>query len=132
MSLASLIISLGLLVDNGIVVAEEFGNRIQRGQERIAAAIDTGKSLSNPLLAASLTTILAFMPLMLAPGGAGEYTRSISLVIAIALAGELDRGTHRIDLVLRLVFEGSESLSTMRRHITQAITISTADLSGAA
>jgi multidrug efflux pump subunit AcrB len=38
-----------------------------------------------PLLAASLTTILAFMPLMLAPGGAGEYTRSISLVIAIAL-----------------------------------------------
>jgi len=85
MSLASLIISLGLLVDNGIVVAEEFGNRIKRGQERVQAALETGQSLSNPLLAASLTTILAFMPLMLAPGGAGEYTRSISLVIAIAL-----------------------------------------------
>lgn len=85
MSLASLIISLGLLVDNGIVVAEEFANRIQRGQERIAAAIETGKTLSGPLLAASLTTIFAFMPLMLAPGGAGEYTRSISLVIALAL-----------------------------------------------
>lgn len=85
MSLASLIISLGLLVDNGIVVAEEFGNRIQRGEDRIKAAIDTGKSLSGPLLAASLTTILAFMPLMLAPGGAGEYTRSISIVIAVAL-----------------------------------------------
>ena len=85
MSLASLIISLGLLVDNGIVVAEDFGNRIKRGQERIQAALETGQSLSNPLLAASLTTILAFMPLMLAPGGAGEYTRSISLVIAIAL-----------------------------------------------
>ena len=39
-----------------------------------------------PLLAASLTTILAFMPLMLAPGAPGEYTRSISLVIGIALA----------------------------------------------
>ncbi len=85
MSLASLIISLGLLVDNGIVVAEEFGNRVQRGQERFQAAMETGRSLSKPLLAASLTTILAFMPLMLAPGGAGEYTRSISLVIAIAL-----------------------------------------------
>jgi len=85
MSLASLIISLGLLVDNGIVIAEEFGNRIQRGEERIQAALDTGRGMFKPLLAASLTTILAFMPLMLAPGGAGEYTRSISLVIAIAL-----------------------------------------------
>lgn len=85
MSLASLIISLGLLVDNGIVVAEEMQNRIKRGQDRIQAAIETGRGLSLPLLAASATTILAFMPLMLAPGGAGEYTRSISLVIAIAL-----------------------------------------------
>jgi len=85
MSLASLIISLGLLVDNGIVMAEEFSKRIQRGQDRLAAALETGSSLSGPLLAASLTTIFAFMPLMLAPGSAGEYTRSISIVIAIAL-----------------------------------------------
>jgi len=85
MSLASLIIALGLLVDNGIVIAEELQNRLQRGEERLSAAIATGESLTIPLLAASLTTILAFMPLMLAPGGAGEYTRSISLVIAIAL-----------------------------------------------
>ncbi|MEM7404808.1 MAG: efflux RND transporter permease subunit [Pseudomonadota bacterium] len=86
MSLASLIISLGLLIDNGIVVAEDLQGRIQRGQERVQAAIESGRALILPLLAASLTTILAFMPLMLASGGAGEYTRSISLVIAIALA----------------------------------------------
>lgn len=85
MSLAALIISLGLLVDNGIVVAEEIQGRFQRGEDRVKAALATGKSLTGPLLAASLTTIFAFMPLMLAPGGAGEYTRSISLVIAIAL-----------------------------------------------
>ena len=85
MSLASLIIALGLLVDNGIVIAEEFQGRLLRGQERIAAALETGKNLAFPLLAASLTTVLAFMPLMLAEGPAGEYTRSISLVIAIAL-----------------------------------------------
>ena len=85
MSLASLIIALGLLVDNGIVVAEDIQGRLQRGQDRIAAALEAGQSLIKPLLAASLTTVLAFMPLMLAPGSAGEYTRSISLVIAIAL-----------------------------------------------
>ncbi|MEM9047172.1 MAG: efflux RND transporter permease subunit [Pseudomonadota bacterium] len=85
MSLASLIIALGLLVDNGIVVAEEIEVRLQEGMERVAAALAAGKALATPLLAASVTTILAFMPLMLAPGGAGEYTRSISLVIALAL-----------------------------------------------
>ncbi|MEM1298251.1 MAG: efflux RND transporter permease subunit [Pseudomonadota bacterium] len=85
MSLAALIISLGLLVDNGIVIAEEIQGRLQRGEDRIKAALATGQGLSGPLLAASLTTIFAFLPLMLAPGGAGEYTRSISLVIAIAL-----------------------------------------------
>ena len=85
MSLAALIISLGLLVDNGIVIAEDIQGRLQRGQDRIKAALATGQSLSGPLLAASLTTIFAFLPLMLAPGAAGEYTRSISLVIAIAL-----------------------------------------------
>ena len=86
MSLAALIISLGLLIDNGIVVAEDIQGRIQSGEERLKAALESGRTLIMPLLAASLTTILAFMPLMLAPGAAGEYTRSISLVIAIALA----------------------------------------------
>ncbi len=85
MSLASLIIALGLLVDNGIVIAEDLQSRLQRGEDRLQAAMATGRSMQIPLLAASLTTVLAFMPLMLAPGGAGEYTRSISLVIAIAL-----------------------------------------------
>jgi multidrug efflux pump subunit AcrB len=85
MSLASLIIALGLLVDNGIVVAEEMQARLARGDERSKAAKAVGAMMSGPLLAASLTTIFAFMPLMLMPGAAGEYTRSISLVVGIAL-----------------------------------------------
>ncbi len=87
MSLATLIISLGLLVDNGIVIAEEIERRLSIGEERIAAAVETGKSMTLPLLVSSLTTIFAFMPLMLADSVAGEYTRSISLVIAISLLG---------------------------------------------
>ncbi len=87
MSLATLIISLGLLVDNGIVIAEEIERRLSIGEERITAAIETGKSMALPLLVSSLTTIFAFMPLMLADSVAGEYTRSISLVIAISLLG---------------------------------------------
>ncbi len=87
MSLASLIIGLGLLVDNGIVVAEEISIRLSIGMDRREAVISTGQDLALPLLSSSLTTILAFMPLMLAENTAGEYTRSLSLVIAIALLG---------------------------------------------
>lgn len=85
MSLATLIIALGLLVDNGIVIAEDFKRRLESGCERLEALKQGGKELAVPLFISSLTTILFFMPLMLAEHVAGEYTRSISLVILITL-----------------------------------------------
>lgn len=85
MSLVTLIISLGLLVDNGIVIAEDFKRRLGDGVERKAAMSETGKELALPLLSSSLTTMVFFLPLALAAGGSGEYTRSISQVVIIAL-----------------------------------------------
>ncbi|MBV1911711.1 MAG: efflux RND transporter permease subunit [Kangiellaceae bacterium] len=85
MSLATLIISLGLLVDNGIVIAEDFKRRLEQGVDRYNAMIQGCDELSIPLLSSSATTILFFLPLMLAEHAAGEYTRSISLVILITL-----------------------------------------------
>jgi multidrug efflux pump subunit AcrB len=85
MSLATLVIALGLLVDNGIVIAEDFKRRIEEGIDRDDALQKTGNELAIPLLTSTLTTILVFLPLMLAENIAGEYTRSISLVIAISL-----------------------------------------------
>jgi multidrug efflux pump subunit AcrB len=84
-SLATLIISLGLLVDNGIVVAEEIGKRLFQGEERLDAATNTGRTLSMPLLTSSITTVLMFVPLAMAPHSAGEYLRSMSQVILISL-----------------------------------------------
>jgi multidrug efflux pump subunit AcrB len=85
MSLATLIIALGLLVDNGIVIAEDFKRRLESGEQRFQAMCQGGKELAIPLLSSSVTTILFFLPLMLAQHVAGEYTRSISLVILITL-----------------------------------------------
>ena len=85
MSLATLIISLGLLVDNGIVIAEDFKRRIEEGVTRYDAMLQGCKELAVPLLSSSVTTILFFLPLMLAEHVAGEFTRSISLVILITL-----------------------------------------------
>lgn len=85
MSLATLIISLGLLVDNGIVIAEDFKRRLEMGVERYQAMIQGSSELAIPLLSSSATTILVFLPLMLAEHSAGEYTRSVSLVVLITL-----------------------------------------------
>ncbi|MFC4698724.1 efflux RND transporter permease subunit [Glaciecola siphonariae] len=85
MSLATLIIALGVLVDNGIVVAEDFKRRLEEGESRRDAVVQCGKTLAIPLLTSSLTTILVFLPLMLAESASGEYTRSVSLVILISL-----------------------------------------------
>ena len=85
MSLATLIIALGLLVDDGIIMAEDFKTRIEDGETRDEAVRNTSSTLAIPSLTSSLTTILVFLPLMLAQSDSGEYTRSISLVVLIAL-----------------------------------------------
>lgn len=85
MSLATLIIALGLLVDDGIIMAEDFKTRIEDGESREEAVRNTSSTLAVPSLTSSLTTILVFLPLMLAQSDSGEYTRSISLVILISL-----------------------------------------------
>ncbi|MBE9554971.1 MAG: efflux RND transporter permease subunit, partial [Proteobacteria bacterium] len=84
-SIAALIISLGMLVDNGIVVAEDIRVRMAQGVDRVKAAIEAGRSLALPLLTSSLTTILFFVPMALAEGGAGEYTQSLAQVVTIVL-----------------------------------------------
>jgi multidrug efflux pump subunit AcrB len=85
MSLATLIISLGLLVDNGIVVAEDFKKRLEAGEKRKEIVRNIGNTLTIPLLTSSATTMLVFLPLLLAESTSGEYTRSISIVIIYAL-----------------------------------------------
>ncbi|WP_394250450.1 efflux RND transporter permease subunit [Vibrio profundi] len=85
MSIAAIIISLGLLVDNGIVIAEFIKSKVSEGVTRVDAAIMASKSMATPLLTSSLTTILAFMPLLLAQDVTGEYLRSLSQVITVAL-----------------------------------------------
>ncbi|MGF1551232.1 MAG: efflux RND transporter permease subunit [Paracoccaceae bacterium] len=87
MSIAAMIIALGLLVDNGIVVAEDIRGRLEQGAERVQAAIAAATSLAVPLLTSSLTTVFAFLPMLLTEGGSGDYVRSLAQVVAILLLG---------------------------------------------
>ena len=84
-SIASAIIALGMLVDNGIVIAEDIRNRLESGEERRTACLNTAGTLAVPLLTSSLTTILAFVPILLLTGQTGEYAYSLPVVVTILL-----------------------------------------------
>ena len=84
-SIAAIIVALGLLVDNGVVIAEDIKKRLDLGVERLEASLATSRSLAVPLLTSSLTTVAAFVPLMLIEGGSGEFLRSLGQVLAVAL-----------------------------------------------
>ncbi|MCP4118249.1 MAG: efflux RND transporter permease subunit [Desulfobacteraceae bacterium] len=85
MSLAALIISLGMLVDNAIVMSESIMVQIQEGKSTKQAAIDSATELKIPLLTSSLTTAAAFLPIYLAESDAGEYTAPLFKVVSITL-----------------------------------------------
>ncbi|WOH36142.1 efflux RND transporter permease subunit [Thalassotalea fonticola] len=84
-SLASLIIALGMLVDNAIVITENIHLRLHAGENRRKAALNACQELAWPLLTSTLTTVLAFSPILLAQTTAGEYTRSLAQVVSISL-----------------------------------------------
>ena len=84
-SLAALIIALGMLVDNGIVMSENIMVRMEKGQSASDAALSSAAELKTPLLTASLTTAAAFLPIYLAESSVGEFTASLFKVVTITL-----------------------------------------------
>lgn len=85
-SIAALIIALGMLVDNGVVVTENILVRLGNGEDRLQACTAAVKELAIPLLAATLTTVAAFSPLILAEGSASEFVNSLFIVVTITLS----------------------------------------------
>ncbi|MEM6496883.1 MAG: efflux RND transporter permease subunit, partial [Pseudomonadota bacterium] len=86
-SIAAVIISLGLLVDNGLVVVEDIQGRIERGVAPQTAALEAGRQYMIPLGVASITTISAFIPMLLIDGTEGEFSYSLGAVVATMLLG---------------------------------------------
>ncbi|MCG8578462.1 MAG: efflux RND transporter permease subunit [Bacteroidales bacterium] len=84
-SLAAIIIAMGMLVDNAIVVADGILVDLDRGMKRKKAFVSTAKKSAFPLLGATLVAILAFMPLAFNSTGAGEFLRPLFYVLAISL-----------------------------------------------
>ncbi|WP_108883422.1 efflux RND transporter permease subunit [Anderseniella sp. Alg231-50] len=86
-SIAAVIISLGLLVDNGLVVVEDIQRRISEGDDPKQAALTAGKQFFTPLGVASITTVSAFVPMLILEGTEGEFAFSLGAVVGVMLLG---------------------------------------------
>ena len=84
-SLAALIMALGMLVDNAIVVSESIMVKMEGGMDAKKAAIESSKELMIPLLVSSLTTSAAFLAFFLAESSMGEIMGPLFSVITLAL-----------------------------------------------
>ena len=85
MSIAALIIALGMLVDNSIVISDAAQIKIDEGIETKKACFEGAVEQAIPVLTSTLTTVVAFAPLMILPGEAGEFAKSLPQVVIIAL-----------------------------------------------
>ncbi len=85
-SIAALIVALGMLVDNAIVVSDAIQVRLDNGEERLMACLNGVKEVAIPVLTSTLTTVAAFLPLLLLNSIAGEYISSLPLIVMISLA----------------------------------------------
>ncbi|MEO0576364.1 MAG: efflux RND transporter permease subunit [Pseudomonadota bacterium] len=83
--LLGIVIVLGMLVDDAVVVVEAMYYRLQRGSAPYAAALGAMREVGAPVTAAVLTTISAFLPLMLLPGIVGKFMFVIPFVVTVGL-----------------------------------------------
>ena len=88
-SLFGLIMALGIVVDDAIVVGEHADLQKQAGLEPLSAAIVGARRMAAPVVSASLTTICAFLPLILIAGIIGQVISAIPLVIVAVLLASL-------------------------------------------
>ena len=84
-SLGSLIIALGLLVDDAIIVVEMMVRKLEEGEDRISAVTAAYSLTAMPMLTGTLITAAGFLPIGIAKSAVGEYTFAIFAVTAAAL-----------------------------------------------
>ena len=89
MVLLGVVIALGMLVDDAVVVVESVYQRLQHGMAPMRAAIDALREVFAPVTTSVMTTMAAFLPLMLMPGILGDFMRVIPMVVTLALAVSL-------------------------------------------
>lgn len=120
-SIAGLIIALGLLVDNSIAVVENIHRYIDMGLSKKEAAIKGTKEIGWALVSATVTTVLAFVPMISIGGPTGDFIRSMAVIVVYTLIASLVMALtftpYLASIVLKYKKEKEEKKSLTKRFI---------------
>jgi len=89
MSIAGLVVALGLLVDNSIAVIENIERYLAMGYSRVEAAVQGTQQLTAPIISATLTTVFAFVPIVLMPDVTGAFIKALPITVIATLLASL-------------------------------------------
>ena len=98
LSLLGALIALGMLVDEAIVVAENIYRHLEEGMDRREAAIRGASEMFPAVLAATLTTVFAFLPMLLLSGEMGTFMKIIPIMITVLLLSSLFEAFYLLPL----------------------------------
>ena len=124
--LLGVVIVLGMLVDDAVVVVEAIYYRLRHGATALDAALDSLREVARPVTAAVLTTMAAFLPLMLLPGILGDFMRVIPMVVTIALAISLIEAFWMLPahvIAARISFDRPSRIHRYRERFTHWVRI---------
>lgn len=109
LSIAGFVLSLGLLVDDSIVVVENIARHLRMGKSPVDAAIDGTRQISLAVLGCTATLMLAFLPLLFLPEGAGAFTRSLPVAVLLTVGASLFVSLTIIPFVASRVLRAEEN-----------------------
>jgi multidrug efflux pump subunit AcrB len=127
------VISLGILVDNAIVVVEAIEQRVQQGISNYQSVSEAVTQMAFPLFTSTGTTVAAFIPLLLSKGGTGDFTRGIPVMIILSLLISYLVSVMILPLVAQRVIKPRASKSGDRlAFVTNALVAISRDHAGKA
>lgn len=107
LSIVGAVISLGLLVDDSIVVVENISRWVRGGTKPFDAAIKATRQIGPAVIGCTATLIFAFLPLMFLPGMAGKYMRVLPTSVTFIVIGSLFVALTIIPFIASLIFKGN-------------------------
>lgn len=120
-SIAGLVVALGLLVDNSIVMVENISRFIKNGNKPQEAAIKGASQIGWPIIAATITTVLAFIPIVMMPDKAGDFIKSLPITIIITLTVSLFLALTLTPLVASKILKKNDKSANRKTWFTKRL-----------
>jgi multidrug efflux pump subunit AcrB len=121
-TIAGFVLSLGLLVDDSIVVVENISRHLRMGYSRAEAAVAGTRQILEAIVGCTATLVFAFLPLAVLPGTPGKFIRVLPVTIIATIAGSLFVALFFIPFMAsRLLGEGEAHESRLLQRLMGAI-----------